>query len=227
MIHLSKTTAFILFLSFAGLFANIYRGGYSERIINDNGTPFMPSQPLPGPPLSGHHILPFYKHGIPEKNVQIIKSLLGVQVTFFKGNINYAAQNLMQDPRYQALASNEKLVDAIRFQPFQSLPYLLLVAIAKTASGAPKGVPGKFNIVRETEKGGLLLKDESGRLYYYTGYLLATQQWKDMYPGQSLQDRFCKNLDQMAFCSTQNAVSINLAKPNNPDKDIPLLTLIR
>jgi hypothetical protein len=163
----------------------------------------------------------------PPEGVQVVKSLLGLEVKFLNGTVNYPGLTIINDPRYQALAPNEKLVDALRFQPLQAPAYFLLIAIAKNSNGAPLIVPGKFNLVQNTAQGGLVLKDSHGRLFYYAGYLIATPAWQNLAPGQMIQDQFCKAPTQMGGCSPQNTVKVALKKPADPSKDIPFLALVR
>jgi len=161
------------------------------------------------------------------QGMQVIRSILDLEVQFLNGDVNYPGLSIVNDPRYQALGNNEKLVDAIRFQPMQGSPFLLLVAIAKNQNGgAPLIVPGKFNIMHKTEQEGVVLRDNHGRLFYYSGYILATPAWKDIAPGQILQDKFCKNVPSMTTCSRKDTVNVLLKKPADPAKDIPLLAFI-
>lgn len=162
------------------------------------------------------------------QGMQVVKSLLGLEVKFLNGNVDYPGLTMVNDPRYQALALNEKLVDAIQFQPIQGPPFLLLVAIAKNPNGGPPLiVPGKFNIVHKTAQEGFVLKDAPGRLFYYSGYALSTPAWRDLAPGQMLQDKFCKNPALMAGCPPKNTVNVILKKPADPLKDIPLLAFVQ
>jgi hypothetical protein len=161
------------------------------------------------------------------QGVQLVKSLLGLEVKFLNGSVNYPGLTIVNDPRYQALAPNEKLVDALRFQPLQAPAYFLLIAIAKNSNGAPLIVPGKFNLVQTTQHGGLVLKDLHERLFYYSGYITLTPAWKNLAAGQAIEDQFCKTSTQMAMCSPQNLVKVILKKPMDTSKDIPFLTLVR
>jgi hypothetical protein len=163
----------------------------------------------------------------PPQGVQVVKSLLGLEVKFLNGSVNYPGLTIVNDPRYQALTPTEKLVDALRFQPLQAPAYFLLIAIAKNSNGAPLIVPGKFNLVQNTQQGGLVLKDLHERLFYYSGYITLTPAWKNLAAGQAIEDQFCKVPTQMTVCSAQNLVKVVLKKPIDPSKDIPFLTLVR
>lgn len=202
------------------LFANAPNTSNPKMVLTN--APASTNQPFvfPSPPSS---VMP---HPLPTE-VQVIRSLLGLEVKFLNGNVNYAGLMIANDPRYQALKTPEKLVDAILFQPVQTPPFLLLMAIAKNPNGAPTIIPGKFDVVRKTEQNGFVLKDAHGRLFYYSGYILATPAWKNLAPGQILQDKFCKESVQMTMCSPQNTVNVILKKPPDPRKDIPLLVLVK
>lgn len=215
---ISKTMIVVAILLFANLVSYIFYERKPEIVItNENGPVRQP------PVLPQASLMPLQQ---PE-GVQVVRSILGLEVKFLKGNVNYPGLTITSDPRYQALAPNEKLVDALRFQPLQGPVYYLLIAIAKNPNGAPLIVPGKFNFVQNTAQGGLVLRDLHGRLFYYSGYLMATPGWKNLAPGQMIQDQFCKAPPQMGMCSSQNTVKVNLKKPSDPNKDIPFLTLVR
>jgi hypothetical protein len=190
-----------------------------------------PSTSITNEPLHTHQSLvfahtPALPSHIPE-GLQVAKSLLGLEVTFLNRNVNYPGLAITSDPRYQALTMKEKLVDAIRFQSTTMPPFLLLIAIAKTSNGSPIIVPGKFDIVTKTEQDGFVLKDTYGRLFYYSGYILATPAWKGLAPGQVLQDKFCKELVPMAMCPVKNTVTVILKKFPDPSKNIPLLAFVQ
>lgn len=161
-----------------------------------------------------------------QQGIQVVHSLLGLEVKFLNGTINYPGPLIVNDFRYQALAPNEKLVDAIKFQPLQGLPFLLLVAIGKSPNGSPIIIPGKFEIIGQTGRGGFILKDPHGRTFYYSGFILPTPAWQSLAPGQNLQDQFCKMIVPMENCSPQNRVNVILKKPIDPKKDIPFLTVV-
>ena len=162
-----------------------------------------------------------------QPGVQVKQSLLGLEVRFQNGHVNYAGLTIVNDLRYQALTSAEKLVDSIIFQPTQARPFLLLVAIAKGPTGAPVIIPGKFDIVSKTELNGFVLRDSQGRMFYYSGYVLSTPVWQSLQPGQGLQDKFCKVPTQMGMCSPQNVVTIVLKKPMDAVKDIPMFAQVK
>ncbi len=161
------------------------------------------------------------------QGAQMVKSVLGLDVKFLDGRVDYPGLMLINDPRYQALAPHEKLVDAIRFQPLQGPPYLLLVAIAKDANGSPLIVPGKFIMVHKTPLEGHILKDAQGRTYYYSGYLMMTPAWTNLLGGQQLDDRFCKEFVPMEMCPAQRTVNVVLKKSGNPSRDVPFLVLVQ
>ncbi|MCE3230415.1 MAG: hypothetical protein K0R52_343 [Alphaproteobacteria bacterium] len=165
-------------------------------------------------------------HQVPQ-GVQVIKSSLGLEVKFLHGNVSYPGPAVINDPRYKALTLNEKLVDALKFQPMQSPPFLLLVAIAKNPTGEAIIVPGKFDVVDKTEQGGFVLKDTHDRLFYYSGYVLTTPAWGSLAPGQTLRDKFCKKPVPMVMCPNGSVVNIMLKKPLDSAKDIPLLAFIQ
>jgi len=203
------------------LLANVATYVFSERkpemLITNEHSPTHQPQAFPSAPATPLH---------PPEGMQVVQSLLGLEVKFLNGTVNYPGLMIVNDPRYQALAPHEKLVDALRFQPLQAPAYFLLIAIAKNSNGAPLIVPGKFNLVQSTEPGGLVLKDLHGRLFYYSGYLISTPAWKSLIPGQTIEDKFCKVPTQMGTCSSQNTVKVVLKKPADPKKDIPFLTLV-
>jgi hypothetical protein len=161
-----------------------------------------------------------------QNGIQVIRSLLGLEVTFLKGNINYPGPQIVNDIRYQALTGNERLVDSIKFQPPRAPLFLILIAIGKTPNGTPAIVPGKFDIVRKTDQEGFVLTDSNRRIFYYSGYILETPAWKNVGPGQTLVDKFCKQPVPMNACAPQNVVTVNLKKNSDPKKDIPILALI-
>jgi len=185
----------------------------------------LSNQPIETASSSSFSHIPRNTVQIPQ-GVQLVKSLLGMEVKFLNGHVNYAGQDIIKDFRYQALANNEKLVDAIYFQPIQGNPFFLLIAIAKSQNGIPIIVPGKFDIVFKTGLDGFVLKDSRGRLFYYSGYLLTTSAWRNLLQGQTLQDKFCKTPNNTLMCSAKNTVNVVLKKPKNTNKDIPFLTLI-
>lgn len=193
---------------------------------NQNSGISITNQPLATnqPPLFSHN--PTLPSPVPY-GVQVVRSLLGLEVKFLNGNVNYPGLTITNDQRYQALSLNEKLVDAIQFQSMQAPPFLLLVAIGKNPNGQPIIVPGKFDIVRKTGQDGFVLKDTHGRLFYYSGYILITPAWKNLVPGQTLQDKFCKEPVPMAMCSAKNIVNVILKKFPDPRKDIPLLAFVQ
>lgn len=158
--------------------------------------------------------------------MQVIRSLLGLEVTFLKGNINYPGPLIVNDIRYQALNGNERLVDSIKFQPPNAPLFLILIAIGKTANGTPVIVPGKFDVIRKTDQEGFVLKDSHQRIFYYSGYMLETPAWKNVVPGQTFVDKFCKEPVSMTMCAPQNVITVNLKKNPDPKKDIPILALI-
>jgi hypothetical protein len=159
--------------------------------------------------------------------IQVVRSLLGLEVNFANGHVTYPGPMITNDARYQALSSQEKLVDAIMFRPQNIPPFLLLVAIAKNANAAPTIVPGKFDIVQNTQQNGFVLSDSHKRLFYYSGYVLATSQWQNLPLGQSLTDQFCKDLVPLTMCSPQKVVNVVLRKSLDPRKDIPLFELVQ
>lgn len=163
----------------------------------------------------------------PQTGVQIKKSLLGIQVKFLNGNVDYAGPAIVQDPRYQALTNSEKLVDSIAFQPPHGSAFLILIAIAKSPSGIPMIIPGKFEIIHKTEQNGFFLKDTHGRKFYYSGYILITPIWNNLTPGQILQDKFCKVSVPMTMCPPKDVVNVILKKPLDYRKDIPFLTIVK
>jgi len=182
--------------------------------------PSSTTNQLPVFPQPSSSLLP-----IPQ-GMQIVKSLLGLEVKFLNGHVDYAGLSIMNDPRYQALDSHEKLVDAIQFQPAQSPAYFLLIAIAKGPNGVPIIVPGKFDLMAKTEKGGLVLNDIHGRLFYYSGYILSSAIWQSLAPGQSIQDKSCRAPILLPFCPSNKVINVVLKKPLDPHKDVPFLTLI-
>lgn len=159
--------------------------------------------------------------------MQVIRSLLGLEVKFLNGTINYPGPLIINDLRYQALSSHERLVDSIKFQPLQGNPFLLLVAIAKGPNGHPIIVPGKFDILRKTAREGFVLKDTHGRVFYYSGYVTQTPAWRNLVGGQILQDQFCKKAVSMEVCTANDVVNVILKKPQDPRKDIPFLTIVK
>lgn len=215
---ISKSMIIVIIFLFANLVSYIFYERKPETLITNELKPTSQLQAFPSAPTRPIH---------PPEGVQVVRSILGLEVTFLKGNVNYPGLMITNDPRYQALASNEKLVDALRFQSLQGPSYFLLIAIAKNPNGTPLIVPGKFNFVQNTEQGGLILTDLHGRLFYYSGYLMTTPGWKNLAPGQMVQDHFCKVPAQVSACSSQNTVKVVLKKPVDPNKDIPLLTLVR
>ena len=216
--RISKTMVVVIIFIFVNLMTYVFYERKPEILITNEHNLTNQTQAFPAVPTTPPH---------PPEGVQVVRSLLGLEVKFLKGTVNYPGLTLVNDPRYQALASNEKLVDALRFQPLQAPAYFLLIAIAKNPNGAPLIVPGKFDLVQSTEQGGLFLKDSHGRLFYYSGYLIATPAWKNLAPGQIIQDHFCKVPTQMGACSPQNTVKVMLKKPSDPNKDIPFLSLVR
>jgi len=212
--RISKTMLIVIIFLLANLLTYVFDERKPEiRITND----YKPTGQLQAPIPPVH---------LPE-GVQVVKSLLGLEVKFLNKTVNYPGLTIVNDPRYQALTPNEKLVDALRFQSPQGPAYFLLIAIAKNSNGSPLIVPGKFNLVQNTAQGGLVLKDTHERLFYYSGYMIATPAWQSLTPGQMLQDQFCKAPNQMGNCSPQNTVKVVLKKPVDPNKDIPFLTLVR
>lgn len=189
----------------------------------DSGTSIT-NEPVPTnqPPVFPHASAPHAPQGL-----QVVRSLLGLEVKFLNRHVDYPGLTIPNDPRYQALAMNEKLVDAIKFQLTRTAPFLLLIAIAKNTDGKPIIVPGKFDVVHKTEHEGFVLKDAHERLFYYSGYTLVTPAWRNLAPGQVLQDKFCKDSVSMAMCSPKNTVNVILKKPQDPRKDIPLLALVQ
>lgn len=214
----SKTMAVVVIFLAVNLVTYVFFEKKPETLITNNykstGQPQAPSSaPIPS--------------SQPPQGVQVVKSLLGLEVKFLNGTVNYPGLTIVNDPRYQALTPTEKLVDTLRFQPSQGPAYFLLIAIAKNSNGAPLIVPGKFNLVQTTQQGGLVLKDLHERLFYYSGYLNSTPAWKSLAAGQAIEDQFCKIPTQMTMCSGQNLVKVILKKPTDPNKDIPFLTLVR
>lgn len=184
------------------------------------------NEAAPSPQALAVAAAPSFSPSLPQ-SVQVVKSLLGLEVRFLNGNVNYPGLTITNDPRYQALGATEKLVDAIPFQPSQASAFLLLIAIAKDPHGKPLIVPGKFDITHKTEQNGFVLKDAHGRLFYYSGYTLLTSAWQTLSPGQILQDSFCKTSVSMLACPATDTVKVILKKPADPHKDIPLLTFVR
>lgn len=215
---ISKTMIVIIILIIVNLWTYLFDEPKPVTLITNDqnfanqvqGFPSMPAAPLQ-----------------PPNGVQIVRSLLGLQVKFLNGTVSYPGLLIVNDPRYQALAPKEKLVDALRFQSPQAPTYFLLIAIAKNSNGAPLIVPGKFNFVQTTAPGGLVLKDPQGRLFYYSGYVTTTPGWQNLVPGQMIEDNFCKVPTQQGMCSPQNTVRVLLKKPVDPRKDIPFLALVR
>lgn len=164
--------------------------------------------------------------GLPQ-GVQVIHSLLGLEVKFYKGQVNYPAPLLINDPRYQALTNSQKLVDSIKFQPGNGPLFLILIAIGKGPTGAPLVVPGKFDIVYKTPLEGFVVRDTHGRAFYYSGYTMKTSAWQTLQPGQILQDGFCKDGSPLELCAANRRVNILLKKSVDPSKDVPLLSLLR
>ena len=159
--------------------------------------------------------------------IQVVRSLLGLEVNFANGHVTYPGPMITNDARYQALSSQEKLVDAIMFRPQNLSPFLLLIAIAKNPNGTPTIVPGKFDIIQNTQQNGFVLYDSHKRLFYYSGYILATPQWQNLPPGQNLTDQFCKDLVPLSMCSPQKLVNVVLRKSLDPRKDLPLFELVQ
>lgn len=159
--------------------------------------------------------------------VQMVKSLLGLKVTFQNGHVNYPGPMIVHDPRFQGLGPKEKLVDAIKFQPLKKDPFLLLIAIGKKADGSPIIVPGRFDVTQKTSHNGFVLRDARGRVFYYSGYVLTTSIWKSLERGAVLQDQFCKQPVPLVMCSGKSSVKILLKKPQDPQRDIPMLTMVR
>lgn len=215
---ISKIMIAVAILLFANLVSYIFYERKPEIVLTNENISANQSPVFLHAPAMPHH---------PPEGMQVARSILGLEVKFLKGNVNYPGLMITSDPRYQALGPNEKLVDALRFQPLQGPVYYLLIAIAKNANGAPLIVPGKFNFVQNTAQGGLVLTDPHGRLFYYSGYLMATPGWKNLPPGQMVQDQFCKVPAQIGACPPQNTVKVVLKKPVDPNKDIPFLALVR
>lgn len=215
---ISKTMAIVIAFIFVNLMTYIFHERKPELLITNEHKVVNQPQIFPSAPTTPVH---------PPDGVQVVRSLLGLEVKFLKGTVNYPGLTIINDPRYQALAPNEKLVDALRFQPLNAPAYFLLIAIAKNSNGAPLIVPGKFNSVQNTKQGGLVLKDSHGRVFYYSGYLIATSTWKNLMPGEMVEDQFCKVPSQIGMCSSQNTVKVVLKKPGDPSKDIPFFALVR
>jgi hypothetical protein len=161
------------------------------------------------------------------QGAQVIHSLLGLEVKFLNGHINYPGGSLVSDPRYMALANTQKLVDSIKFQPTTGSAFLILIAIAKGPKGAPLIVPGRFDVVLKTTQEGFVLRDSHGRFFYYSGYVMQTPAWRNMTPNQILQDGFCKEPVPLERCSANARVNVLLKKSVEPQKDIPLLTMVK
>lgn len=214
-----KKLIFII-VGFASLM--VYAAYYQNPELSITNESPLPHQPSPSP-FPHPSALP----SPAPQGIQVARSMLGLEVKFQNGNVNYPGLTITNDQRYQALAINEKLVDAIQFQSMQAPPFLLLIAIAKKPDGTPLIIPGKFDIIHKTEQEGFVLKDAQGRLFYYSGYLLITSAWKDLAPGQILQDKFCKDPAPLAMCPARNTVNVMLKKPSRPSKDIPLLAFVR
>jgi hypothetical protein len=212
--RISKTMAVVIIFVAVNLVTYVFHEQKPTTLIAND---YKPTGQLQGSIPSVH---------VPE-GAQVVRSLLGLEVKFLNGAVNYPGLTIVNDSRYQALAPNEKLVDALRFQPLQAPAYFLLIAIAKNSNGSPLIVPGKFNVAQSTQQGGLVLKDTHGRLFYYSGYLTLTPAWKNLMPGQAIEDHFCKVPAELTMCSAQNTVKVILKKPIDPNKDIPFLTLVR
>jgi hypothetical protein len=225
IIKLGFVGLFIMVMFIAiGMMGNDPRFSQSQTVLTNAPTvsnqagdhkphvfPHGPMQPLPSPHQQG---------------AQVVHSLLGLEVKFQNGNVNYPGPLIVNDVRYQALAPNERLVDSIKFKPLQGPPFLLLVAIGKSPNGSPIIIPGKFEIIGDTGRGGFILRDIHGRTLYYAGYILPTPAWQSLPPGQTLQDQFCKIAVPMQNCPPANQVNVILRKPLDPKKDIPFLTVV-
>jgi hypothetical protein len=211
---------------FGGMYGNSPIVPHNENILTNE--PFVAnsneSTLHPGVAQAPVSTLPAH---INQGTMQVIRSLLGLEVRFLNGHVNYPGQLIVNDPRYQALMPNERLVDSIKFQPNQGPPFLLLIAIAKGPNGAPIIVPGKFDILRKTNNEGFVLRDGHARVFYYAGYTSQTPTWRNLIGGQVLQDQFCKAAVPMELCSAKDIVKVILKKPQDPLKDIPFLTLVK
>jgi len=216
--RISKTMLIVIIFLLANLLTYVFDERKPEIRITNEHKSTNQLHAFPSAPTTPFH---------PPEGLQVVRSLLGLEVKFLNKTVNYPGLTIVNDPRYQALTPNEKLVDALRFQSPQGPAYFLLIAIAKNSNGSPLIVPGKFNLVQNTAQGGLVLKDTHERLFYYSGYMIATPAWQSLTPGQMLQDQFCKAPNQMGNCSPQNTVKVVLKKPVDPNKDIPFLTLVR
>jgi hypothetical protein len=212
---------FLLAFILLSLYANSPKTPQPETVLSS--APASPNAPIA--PIAPPQYTQIPLQALPA--VQVKRSLLGLEVRFQGGHVNYAGLTIVNDPRYQALTSTEKLVDSIMFQPLQAPPFLLLVAIAKSPNGAPVIIPGKFDILQKTNLNGFVLKDSQGRLFYYSGYVLSTPGWKNLQPGQGFQDKFCKVPSELATCSPQNIVTVVLKKPLEALKDIPYLGQVK
>jgi len=211
---------------FLDMHGNAFQLPNSETTITND--PEFSNQSQPGQSsIFSQDSVPSISPHVPQGGVQVVRSLLGLEVKFNNNNVNYPGLTIVDDQRYQALSDKEKLVDSIKFQSTNAPPFLLLIAIAKNANGAPLIVPGKFDILSKTDQDGFVLRDSHGRLFYYSGYILATPAWKNLGVGQSLQDKFCKDSVPITMCTPQKIVNVILKKHPDPRKDIPFLSFVR
>jgi hypothetical protein len=168
-------------------------------------------------------------------NNSVIKSALGFEVKYtmdksinnsINFKIDYNQSTIANKPRVAALKTGEILIDAIDFSTV-GMKHLFPFNITKDMKGIPTVARMQpFMIISKTSREGYILLDPQKKLFYYSGYVLGTDAWEKLAPGEALKDSFCKASTQSDLCSVQNKAEISLMKAADPNKNLPVLVQI-